>query len=50
MASASDDKELLEEELQDPKLKEGQMAGGSMAREPTFVGSINAGCVFSHNL
>jgi hypothetical protein len=26
------------------------VAGGSRAREPTFVGSINAGRVFSHNL
>jgi hypothetical protein len=52
MASASNDKEKepLEEDLQDPKLKEGQMAGRSRAREPTFVGSINAGRAFSHNL
>jgi hypothetical protein len=26
------------------------MAGGSRAREPTFVGSINVGCAFSHNM
>jgi hypothetical protein len=41
MASANNDKEKTpwEEDLQDPKLKEGQMAGGSRAREPTFVGS-----------
>jgi hypothetical protein len=26
------------------------MAGGSRAREPTFVGSINAGRAFSHNM
>jgi hypothetical protein len=34
MASASNDKgkKPLEEDLQDPKLKEGQMAGGSRAR------------------
>jgi hypothetical protein len=52
MASASNDKEKTpsEDDLQDPKLKEGQMAGGSRAREPTFVGSINAGCAFSHNM
>jgi hypothetical protein len=40
----------LEEDLQDPKLKEGQRAGGSWAREPTFVGAINAGCAFYHNM
>jgi hypothetical protein len=52
MASASNDKgkKPLEEDPQDPKLKEGQMAGGSRARDPTFVGSINAGCAFSHNI
>jgi hypothetical protein len=26
------------------------MVGGSRAREPTFVGSINAGRAFSHNM
>jgi hypothetical protein len=52
MASASNDKgkKPLEEDLQDPKLKEGQMAGGSRAREPTFVGSTNVGRAFSHNM
>jgi hypothetical protein len=52
IASASNDKEKtpLEEDLQDPKLKEGQMAGGSRARELTFVGSINDGRAFSYNL
>jgi hypothetical protein len=52
MAPASNDKEkeLLEEDLQDPKLKEGHMARGSRAREPTFVRSINAARAFSHNL
>jgi hypothetical protein len=52
MASASDDmgKKPLEEDHQGPNLKEGQMAGGSWAREPTFVGTINAGRAFSHNL
>jgi hypothetical protein len=48
MASASNDKgkKPLEEDHQDPKLKEGQMAGGSRARDPTFVGSMNAGRAF----
>jgi hypothetical protein len=52
MASASNDKgkKPLGEDHQDPKLKEGQMAGGSWAREPTFVGTINAGRAFSHNM
>jgi hypothetical protein len=52
MASASNDKgkKPLEEGHQDPKLKEGQMAAGSRARAPTFVGSINAGRAFSHNM
>jgi hypothetical protein len=52
MASANNDKEKkpLEEDHQDPKLKEGQMAGGSRAREPTFVGTINVGRAFSHNM
>jgi hypothetical protein len=52
MASASNNKEKTpsEEARQDPKLKEGQMAGGSWAREPTFVGAINAGCAFPHNM
>jgi hypothetical protein len=52
MASASNDKgkKLLEEDLQDPKLKEGQMVEGSWAREPTFVGAINDGHAFSHNM
>jgi hypothetical protein len=51
-ASASNDKgrKPLEEDLQDPKLKEGQKARGSRAREPTCVGSINAGHAFSHNM
>jgi hypothetical protein len=52
MSSANNDKgkKPLEEGHQDPKLKEEQMAGGSRAREPTFVGSINAGRAFSHNM
>jgi hypothetical protein len=52
MASASNDKEKTpsKDEHQDPKLKEGQMAGGSCAREPTLVGAINAGRAFSHNM
>jgi hypothetical protein len=52
MASASNDKEKTppEDDHQDPKLKGGQMARGSRAREPTFVGSVNARCAFSHNM
>jgi hypothetical protein len=52
MASASNDKEKTpsKDDHQDPKLKEGQMARGSKAREPTFVGSINVGRDFSHNM
>jgi hypothetical protein len=52
MASANNDKEKTpsEEDHQDPKLKEGQMAGGSREREPTFVGTINAARAFSHNM
>jgi hypothetical protein len=52
MASANNDKgkKPLEEDHQDPKLKEGQMAAGSWAREPTFVGAINVGRGFSHNM
>jgi hypothetical protein len=52
VAPASDDKgkRPLEEDHQDPKLKEGQMSGGSSAKDPTFVGSVKAGCAFSHNL
>jgi hypothetical protein len=52
MASASNDKgkKPLEEDHQDPKLREGHMAGGSRARDPTFVGSMNAGRAFSHNM
>jgi hypothetical protein len=52
MASASNDKEKkpLEEDHNDPKLKERQMAGESRAREPTFVGTINDGRAFSHNM
>jgi hypothetical protein len=52
LASASNDKgkKPLDEKLQDPKQKEGQMVRGSRAREPTFVGSINTGRAFSHNL
>jgi hypothetical protein len=26
------------------------VVGGSRARDPTFVGSMNAGCAFSHNM
>jgi hypothetical protein len=52
MASANNDngKKLSEDDRQNPKLKEGQITAGSRTREPTFVGSINAGCAFSHNM
>jgi hypothetical protein len=52
MASLSNDKgkKPLEEDHQDPKLKEGQMAGGSRAGDLTFVGSMNAVRAFSHNM
>jgi hypothetical protein len=52
MASASNNKgkKPLEEDRQDPKLKVGQMAGGSGARDRTSVGSMNAGQAFSHNM
>jgi hypothetical protein len=52
MASASNDKgkRPLEEVHEDPKLKEGQMTGGSSAKDPTFVGSIKAGRAFSPNM
>jgi hypothetical protein len=51
-ASANNDKgkKPLEEDHRDPKLKEGQMVGGSRAREPTFVGSINTGRAFYHSM
>jgi hypothetical protein len=52
MASSSDErgKKPMEEDYQDLKLKEEQVAGGSRARDPTFVGSMNAGHAFSHNM
>jgi hypothetical protein len=52
MAPSSNDKgkRPREEDHQDPKLKEEHEAGGSRARNPTFVGSMNAGRVFSHNM
>jgi hypothetical protein len=52
MASANNDKEKTpsEDDQQDPKLKEGQIDVGSRARKLTFVGSINTGCAFSHNM
>jgi hypothetical protein len=48
MASSSDEKgkKPLEEDHQDPKLKEGQMTGGPRSRDPTFVGSMNTGRAF----
>jgi hypothetical protein len=52
MASSNIDKEKTpsEDDHQDLKLKEGQIAAGSRTREPTFVGSINTVCAFSHNM
>jgi hypothetical protein len=52
MAPSSDDKgkKPMEEDHQDCKLKEEQVAGGSRARDPNFVGSMNAGRAFSHNM
>jgi hypothetical protein len=52
MASSSSDKgkKPMEEDHQDLKLKEEQGAGGSRARDPTFVGSMNVGRAFSHNM
>jgi hypothetical protein len=52
MAPSSDEKgkKSMEEDHQDLKLKEEQVAGGLRARDPTFVGSMNAGRAFSHNM
>jgi hypothetical protein len=49
MASSSDDKGKRPRE-EDPKLKEEQEAGKSRARSSTFVGSMNAGRAFSHDM
>jgi hypothetical protein len=52
MAPSSNDKgkRPREEDHQDPKLKEEQEAGTSRARSSTFVGSMNAGRAFYHNM
>jgi hypothetical protein len=52
MAPSSNDKgkRPREDDHQDAKLKEEQEARGSRARNPTFVGSMNAGRAFSHNM
>jgi hypothetical protein len=52
MVPSRDDKgkRPMEEDHQDLKLKEEQVAGGSRARDPTFVGSMNAGRAFSLNM
>jgi hypothetical protein len=52
MAPSSNDKgkKPMEEDHKDLKLKEEQVAGGSRARDPTFVGSMNTGRAFSHNM
>jgi hypothetical protein len=49
MASSSDDKGKRPRE-EDPKLKEEQEARKSRARNSTFVGSMNVGCAFSHDM
>jgi hypothetical protein len=49
MAPSSDDKGKRPRE-EDPKLKVEQEAGRSRARNSTFVGSMNAGRVFSHDM
>jgi hypothetical protein len=49
MASSSDDKGKRPRE-EDPKLKEEQEARKSRARNSTFVGSMNAGRAFSHDM
>jgi hypothetical protein len=52
MASSSNGKEETppEDDNQNSNLMEGQITAGSRTREPTLVGSINTGRVFSHNL
>jgi hypothetical protein len=52
MAPSSDNKgkRPREEDHQDPKLKEEQEAGGSRVRNSNFVGSMNAGRAFSHDM
>jgi hypothetical protein len=52
MAPSGNDKgkRPREEGHQDLKLKEEQVARGSRARNPTFVGSMNDGRAFSHNM
>jgi hypothetical protein len=49
MAPSSDDKGKRARE-EDPKLKEEQEAGKSRARNSTFVGSMNIGRAFSHDM
>jgi hypothetical protein len=50
-SSVNKGKRPREEDHQDPKLKEEQEAGGSSrARNSTFVGSMNAGRAFSHDV
>ena len=44
------DQSVKEEVKKISSSKEGQIAAGSRARKPTFVGSINAGRAFSHNM
>jgi hypothetical protein len=49
MAPSSDDKGKRPRE-EDPKLKEEHEAGRSRARNSTFVGSMNVGRAFSHDM
>jgi hypothetical protein len=49
MASSSNDKGKRHRE-EDPKLKEEQEIAKSRARNSTFVGSMNAGHAFSHDM
>jgi hypothetical protein len=49
MAPSSDDKGKRPRE-EDPKLKEEQEAGRSRVRNCTFVGSMNTGRAFSHDM
>jgi hypothetical protein len=49
MASSSGDKGKRPRE-EDPKLKEEQEAGKSRAKKSTFVGLMNAGRAFSHDM
>jgi hypothetical protein len=49
-ARREDMDQSVEEVKNTSATKEGQIAAGSRTREPTFVGSINTGRAFSHNM